>query len=65
MCAVCGLPGTVNDPLTAGHIVARTDGGTNDPSNLRAEHASFNYGGGRNTCERLPLRGAGAGEGPG
>lgn len=43
VCAHCGRPGTPDDPLTAGHIVARVDGGTNDLANLRPEHASFNY----------------------
>ncbi len=47
VCAACGRPGTPDDPLTAGHIVARTDGGSNELSNLRAEHASFNYSQGR------------------
>lgn len=46
-CAVCGQPGTADDPLTAGHIDARIDGGGNALANLRPEHASYNYGGKR------------------
>jgi len=42
VCAICGKPPTRNDPLTAGHIIAREDGGTNDPSNYQAEHRSCN-----------------------
>lgn len=42
VCAVCGLPPTPDDPLTAGHIVDRQLGGTNDLANYQAEHASCN-----------------------
>lgn len=56
VCAVCGLPGTRDDPLTAGHIIARANGGTNDLANLRAEHASYNYGQGRRTCRAAASR---------
>jgi 5-methylcytosine-specific restriction protein A len=44
VCAMCGLPPTPTDPLTAGHIRARANGGTNEASNYQAEHASCNYG---------------------
>lgn len=50
VCAVCGLPGTADDPLTAGHITPRSEGGSNGLDNLRAEHASYNYGHGRRPC---------------
>lgn len=60
VCAICGRPGTADDPLTAGHIVARADGGGNTPDNLRAEHASYNYSHGRSPC-----RAGGDGGGPG
>lgn len=43
VCALCGLPPTATDPLTAGHKVARANGGTNEASNYQAEHASCNY----------------------
>ncbi|MER7126761.1 HNH endonuclease signature motif containing protein [Micrococcus luteus] len=43
-CAVCGGAPTEDNPLTAGHIIARADGGTNDPSNYRAECRTCNYG---------------------
>lgn len=55
VCAICGRPGTPTDPLTAGHITDRQHGGTNALTNLRAEHASYNYSQGR------PCRGGGAG----
>jgi 5-methylcytosine-specific restriction enzyme A len=41
-CAVCGLPSMLNDPLTADHIVPRSEGGGNEQSNLRAVHRSCN-----------------------
>lgn len=50
VCAVCGRPGTDGDPLTAGHITPRSQGGGNGMDNLRAEHASFNYSHGRSPC---------------
>lgn len=34
---LCGLHGTPDNPITAGHITARANGGTSDPSNIRAE----------------------------
>lgn len=43
VCAICGLPPTDDDPLTAGHITPRVHGGTNDPGNYQPEHASCNY----------------------
>jgi 5-methylcytosine-specific restriction endonuclease McrA len=42
VCAMCGLVPTPDDPLTAGHIVSRANGGTNDLSNYQAEHRSCN-----------------------
>ncbi|GAA4100862.1 AAA family ATPase [Nonomuraea soli] len=39
-CAICGLPPTADDPLTAGHIVDRQLGGSNDVSNYQPEHLS-------------------------
>ena len=41
-CARCGQPGTAEDPLVAGHVIAHAYGGSNDRSNLRAMHASCN-----------------------
>lgn len=57
--AVCDAPAN-----QAGHILARVDGGTDDPRNLRAECASHNLAGGaaiarrrrRTTSEVLPDR---------
>ncbi|MEO3869350.1 HNH endonuclease [Nonomuraea sp. B12E4] len=40
---MCKLPPTPDDPLTAGHIIPRVRGGTNDLANYQAEHASCNY----------------------
>lgn len=42
-CAICHRPPTAADPLTAGHILDRQLGGSNDPSNYQPEHASCNY----------------------
>ena len=41
-CWICGRPGSPGDPLTADHIDARADGGTNTRENMRAAHASCN-----------------------
>ena len=41
-CWLCGQPARLGDPLTADHVVARVDGGTNTRENLRAAHASCN-----------------------
>ncbi|WP_080043938.1 HNH endonuclease signature motif containing protein [[Actinomadura] parvosata] len=49
VCAICKLPPTPDDPLTAGHITPRAQGGTSDPSNYQAEHASCNYSKGATT----------------
>ena len=43
-CAVCGDPFTPDNPPTRGHIVARADGGSDDPSNYQAECRRCNYG---------------------
>ncbi|MDH2425771.1 AAA family ATPase [Sphaerisporangium sp. TRM90804] len=43
VCAVCLKPPTAADPLTAGHILDRQLGGTNDPSNYQPEHQSCNF----------------------
>jgi 5-methylcytosine-specific restriction endonuclease McrA len=55
VCAVCGEPGSPRDPLTAGHITPRNEGGDNDLSNLRAEHASYNYSQGKRPCSGTRL----------
>ena len=36
-CAICGEHGTTENPITAGHIVPRTRGGTSHPSNYQPE----------------------------
>lgn len=36
-CALCGAAFTPDNPMERGHIVALEAGGTNDPSNYRAE----------------------------
>lgn len=41
-CAICGLPPVDDDPLTAGHILARKHGGASTPDNLQPEHRSCN-----------------------
>ncbi|MFC3986805.1 HNH endonuclease [Streptosporangium jomthongense] len=43
-CAICGLPPTEDNPLTAGHIIARVDGGTNELDNYQPECQRCNYG---------------------
>lgn len=43
-CAVCGHSFTPDNPLTRGHIKALSLGGTNEPSNYRAECARCNKG---------------------
>ena len=40
-CAICGLPPTHDDPLTADHVVPRAHGG-GAAGNLRAAHRSCN-----------------------
>jgi 5-methylcytosine-specific restriction endonuclease McrA len=35
VCAVCGTRGSDANPLTVDHIVARTNGGTDELSNLQ------------------------------
>lgn len=40
VCALCGLPPTRDDPLTAGHIQAREQQGKNVLENYQAEHRS-------------------------
>lgn len=42
VCQVCGLPGTPDDPLTAGHKRSRADGGHLVMANLQAEHRTCN-----------------------
>jgi 5-methylcytosine-specific restriction endonuclease McrA len=42
ICAICHLPPTDIDPLTAGHITPRARGGTNHRSNYQPEHGSCN-----------------------
>jgi hypothetical protein len=39
-CAICGKPGTPDDPLQADHIIAVADGGGDEIANLRAIHRS-------------------------
>ncbi|MFI6296721.1 HNH endonuclease [Nonomuraea sp. NPDC050790] len=36
-CVYCGRHSSEDNPITAGHIVARSKGGTNDPSNYQPE----------------------------
>lgn len=42
-CAVCHRPPTTADPLTAGHILDRQLGGTNELANYQPEHESCNF----------------------
>lgn len=42
VCWICGLPATVDDPLTADHVVAVVDGGGSGRDNLHAAHESCN-----------------------
>lgn len=42
-CAICGRPPTAGDPLTAGHLLDRQLGGTNEITNYQAEHESCNF----------------------
>lgn len=58
LCSICGQPGTRKDPLTAGHIIGRAQGGSNDLSNLRVEHASYNYSQGKR-CRGVGEQGQG------
>lgn len=41
-CAICHRHGTPGNPITAGHIIPRSRGGTNDPSNYQPECLSCN-----------------------
>ncbi|MFI0481729.1 HNH endonuclease [Actinomadura sp. 9N215] len=36
-CVHCGATGTADNPITAGHIIARHKGGSNSPDNYRPE----------------------------
>ena len=36
-CAKCGARGTSDNPIEAGHIIPRAEGGTNTPGNYRPE----------------------------
>jgi 5-methylcytosine-specific restriction endonuclease McrA len=48
-CWLCGLPPRAGDPLTVDHVLPIKLGGLNVRSNLRAAHASCNYGRGAGT----------------
>lgn len=52
VCARCGLPGTAEDPLTAGHVIARSQGGGDGP--LQPEHRSCNSRAGAELRRRAP-----------
>lgn len=41
-CSICGEPPTASDPLEAGHIIPVAHGGSDDLTNLQAEHRSCN-----------------------
>jgi hypothetical protein len=41
-CVHCQQTGTPTNPITAGHIIARSRGGTNDPSNYQPECRTCN-----------------------
>ena len=41
-CWICGKPGTPDDPITADHIKAIIDGGTNELGNYAGAHRSCN-----------------------
>lgn len=41
-CELCGAPFTDDDPAEVDHIVSLSEGGTNDPGNLRVIHRSEN-----------------------
>ncbi|MBT2213472.1 HNH endonuclease [Actinomadura sp. NEAU-AAG7] len=36
-CVHCGARGTPDNPITAGHVLARAHGGPNTPANYRPE----------------------------
>ncbi|TMR11738.1 HNH endonuclease [Nonomuraea turkmeniaca] len=36
-CVYCGQQGTTDNPITAGHIIPRARGGTNEPTNYQPE----------------------------
>lgn len=42
LCHWCGRPATVNDPLTADHLIPRAHGGTSTRENLVPAHRSCN-----------------------
>lgn len=42
VCAICHLPPTADDPLTAGHLIPRDFGGTSEADNYQPEHRSCN-----------------------
>jgi 5-methylcytosine-specific restriction endonuclease McrA len=41
-CTICGQPPTDDDPLEAGHITPHAYGGTNNITNIQAQHRSCN-----------------------
>jgi hypothetical protein len=50
-CARCGQPITPADPPEAGHVVARSQGGTYAPANGQVEHRSCNRAAGARTAQ--------------
>lgn len=42
VCLYCGEPEKPDDPFERAHVLAKADGGTNDPDNYAAAHESCN-----------------------
>lgn len=52
-CWLCGLPGTPEDPLVAGHVLARALGGADSRENYHAVHQSHNQRSGTRGLEEI------------
>jgi 5-methylcytosine-specific restriction endonuclease McrA len=53
-CAICGQPERADDRLEADHIIPKSKGGPDHPSNLRAVHRSCNLARGNRELDPAP-----------
>lgn len=56
VCWICGRGATLEDPLTADHIVPRSRGGANVRANYHAAHASCNSRRGNKTVAGMTVQ---------
>jgi 5-methylcytosine-specific restriction endonuclease McrA len=56
-CWRCGSPGTPDNPLEAGHVIARVHGGSDHRSNYRAECRGCNRSAGHLLSQEVDVRG--------